>query len=81
MEAYLLTAVPVVCVFILIGYVLVVLLLFDVTAALWQVQESSDVIVCLGGFCPMSRWPLLSCAMGIVWVVKGFFLARAKEGQ
>ena len=54
------TAVPVVRVFILIGYVLVALLLFDVTAALWQVQESSDVIRRLGGFCPMSRWPLLS---------------------
>ena len=54
------TAIPVVRAFILIGYLLVALLLLDVTAALWQVQEPSEVVRALGGFCPMSRWPLHS---------------------
>ena len=38
------TAIPVVGVFILIGYLLVALLLLDVTAAPWQVQEPSEVV-------------------------------------
>ena len=38
------TAIPVVRVLILIGYVLVAFLLLDVTAALWQVQEPSEGI-------------------------------------
>ena len=38
------TAIPVVRVFVLMGYVLVTWLLVDVTAALWQVQKPSDVI-------------------------------------
>ena len=67
------TAIPVVRVFILIGYVLVTLLLVDVTAGLWQVQDPSDVIRALRWLLP---YELLAVAlvtlMGIVWVVKGF---------
>ena len=67
------TAVPVVRVFILIGYVFVALLLFDVTAALWQVQESSDVIRAIRWLVPYESLAFaLVALMGIVWVVKGF---------
>ena len=38
------TAIPVVRVFLLMGYLLVTWLLLDVTAALWQVPEPSEVI-------------------------------------
>lgn len=74
------TAVPVVRVFILIGYVLVALLLFDVTAALWQVQESSDVIRALRWLLPYESLAIaLVALMGIVWVVKGFLTRRREE--
>ena len=73
------TAIPVVRVFILIGYLLVALLLLDVTAALWQVQEPSEVIRALRWLLP---YELLAVAlvtlMGIVWVFKGF-LPRPRE--
>ena len=74
------TAVPVVRVFILIGYVLVALLLFDVTAALWKVQESSDVIRALRWLLPYESLAIaLVALMGIVWVVKGFLTRRREE--
>lgn len=74
------TAIPVVRVFILIGYVLVALLLFDVTAALWQVQESSDVIRALKWLLPYESLAVaLVALMGIVWVVKGFLTRPRKE--
>ena len=75
------TAIPVVRVFILIGYLLVAVLLLDVTAALWQVREPSEVSRAL-------RWLLayeslafaLVTLMAIVWVVKGL-LPRPKVNE
>jgi hypothetical protein len=73
------TAIPVVRVFILIGYVLVALLLLDVTAALWRMQESSEVIRALRWLLPYELLAVaLVALMGIVWVVKGF-LTRPSE--
>src|SRR5512140_2392539 len=67
------TAIPVVRVFILIGYLLVALLLLDVTAALWQVPEPSEVIRALRWLLPYESLAVaLVTLMGIVWVVKGF---------
>ena len=67
------TAIPVVRVFILIGYLLVAVLLLDVTAALWQVPEPSDVIRALRWILPYESLAFaLVALMGIVWVVKGF---------
>ncbi len=67
------TAIPVVRVFILIGYLLVALLLFEVTAALWQVQQPSEVIRALRWILPYESLAVaLVALMGIVWVVKGF---------
>ena len=77
------TAIPVVRVFILLGYLLVALLLLDVTAALWQVPEPSEVILALRWLLPYESLAFaLVTLMGIVWVVKGFLPRhRAKEGQ
>ena len=73
------TAIPVVRVFILIGYLLVTLLLLDITAALWQVQEPSEVIRALRWLLPYESLAFaLVALMGIVWAVKGF-LPRARE--
>jgi len=73
------TAIPVVRVFLLIGYVLVALLFLDVTAALWQVQEPSEVIRILRWLLPYESLAFVLVALlGIVWVVKGF-LSRSKE--
>ena len=75
------TAIPVVRVFILIGYLLVALLLLDVTAALWQVQEPSEVIRALRWLLPYESLAFaLVALMGIVWVVKGF-LPRPRENE
>jgi hypothetical protein len=77
------TAIPVVRVFILLGYLLVALLLLDVTAALWQVPEPSEVIRALRWLLPYESLAFaLVTLMGVVWVVKGFLSRpRAKEGQ
>ncbi len=77
------TAIPIVRVFILLGYLLVALLLLDVTAALWQVPEPSEVILALRWLLPYESLALiLVTLMGIVWVVKGFLPRhRANEGQ
>ena len=65
---------------ILIGYVLVALLFFDVTAALWQVQEPSEVIRALRWLLPYESLAFaLVAIMGIVWAVKG--LARCGENK
>ena len=73
------TAVPVVRVFILIGYLLVALLLLDIAAALWQVPEPSEVIRALRWLLPYESLAFaLVALMGIVWAVKGF-LPRAGE--
>jgi hypothetical protein len=73
------TAVPVVRVFIVVGYVLVALLFLDVTAALWQVQGPSDAIRALRWLLPYEALAFtLVALMGIVWVVKGF-LSRPRE--
>ena len=74
------TAIPVLRAFVLFGYLLVALLLVDVTAALWQVREPSEVIRAL-------RWLLayeslafaLVTLMAIVWVVKGLFASTQGE--
>ena len=61
------TAIPVVRVFILIGYLLVALLFLDVTAALWQVQEPSEVIRALRWILPYESLAVaLVTLMGIV---------------
>jgi hypothetical protein len=74
------TAIPVVRVFILIGYLLVALLLLDVTAALWQVPEPSEVIRALRWLLPYeSLGVALVTLMGIVWVVKGFVRRPAEN--
>ena len=77
------TAIPVVRVFILLGYLLVTLLLLDVTAALWQVPEPSEVILALRWLLPYESLAFaLVTLMGVAWVVKGFLpRPRAKEGQ
>jgi len=73
------TAIPVVRVFILIGYLLVAVLLLDVTAALWQVPEPSDVIRALRWLLPYESLAFaLVTLMGIFWVIKGF-LPRPRE--
>ncbi len=73
------TAIPVVRVFILIGYALVALLLFEVTAALWQVQQPSDAVRALRWILPYEALAFaLVTVMGIVWAVKGF-LPRRRE--
>jgi hypothetical protein len=67
------TAIPVVRVFILLGYLLVAVLLLDVTAALWQVPEPSEVIRVLRWLLPYESLAFaLVALMGIVWVIKGF---------
>jgi len=76
------TAIPVVRVFILIGYLLVALLLVDVTAALWQVQEPSEVIWALRWILPYESLAFaLVALMGIVWVVKGFLPRPRDDAQ
>ena len=71
------TAVPVVRMFILMGYFLVTLLFLDVTAALWQVQEPSEVVRVLRWLLPYETLAFaLVALMGIVWVVKGFLSRR-----
>ena len=73
------TAIPVVRVFILIGYLMVAVLLLDVTAALWQVQQPSEVIRALRWLVPYESLAFaLVALMGIVWVGKGF-LPRPRE--
>jgi len=74
------TAIPVVRVFVLIGYLLVALLLLDITAALWQVQEPSDVVRALRWLVPYESLAFtLVTLMGIVWVVKGFLSRPGKN--
>lgn len=74
------TAIPVVRVFVLIGYVLVALLLFQVTAALWQVQQPSDVIRALRWLLPYEALAFaLVAIMGIVWAAKGFLPQRRER--
>ena len=73
------TAIPVVRVFLLMGYVLVAWLLMDVTAALWQVQNPSEVIGALRWLLPYESLAFaLVALLAIVWTVKGF-LPRSKE--
>jgi hypothetical protein len=75
------TAIPVVRVFILMGYLLVTLLLLDVTAALWQVPEPSEVVRALRWLLPYESLAFaLVALMGIVWVIKGF-LPRPGENE
>jgi hypothetical protein len=75
------TAVPVVRVFILIGYLLVTLLLLDISAALWQVSEPSEVIRALRWVLPYESLAFaLVALMGIVWVIKGL-LPRHREKE
>ena len=64
-------------------YLLVALLLLDVTAALWQVPEPSEVILALRWLLPYESLAFaLVTLMGIVWVVKGCLPRhRANEGQ
>ena len=67
-------------VFVLIGYLLVALLLLDVTAALWQVQEPSDVVRVLRWLVPYESLAFaLVTLMGIVWVIKGFLSRPGKN--
>jgi hypothetical protein len=77
------TAIPVVRVFILFGYLLVLLLLLDVTAALWQVPEPSEVIRALRWLLPYESLAFaIVTLMGVAWVVKGFLShPKAKEGE
>ena len=73
------TAIPAVRLLILMGYVLAALLLLDVTAALWQVPEPSDVIRALRWILPYESLAFaLVALMAIVWAVKGF-LPRTTE--
>lgn len=67
------TAIPVVRVFILLAYLLVALLLLDISAALWQVPEPSEVIRALRWILPYESLAFaLVALLGIVWAVKGF---------
>jgi hypothetical protein len=71
------TAIPVLRVFILMGYLLVTLLLLDVTAALWQVPEPSEVVRALRWLLPYESLAFaLVALLGIVWVVRGFLPRR-----
>jgi len=71
------TAVPVVRVFILMGYLLVALLLLDISAALWQVPEPSEIIRALRWILPYESLAFaLVALLGIVWAVKGFLPRR-----
>jgi hypothetical protein len=73
------TAIPVVRVFILIGYLMVALLLLDVTAALWQMPEPSEIVSALRWILPYESLAFaLVALLGIVWAVKGF-LPRHQE--
>ena len=73
------TAIPVVRVFVLMGYLLAAWLLVDVTAALWQVQNPSEIIGVLRWLLPYESLAFaLVALMGIVWTVKGF-LTRPRE--
>ncbi|MHB0957161.1 MAG: hypothetical protein ACYC6N_20780 [Pirellulaceae bacterium] len=75
------TVIPVVRVFLLIGYLLVTWLLVDVTAALWQVQNPSEVILVLRWLLPYEALAFaLVTLMGIVWVIKGF-LHRPRKSE
>ncbi|MHB9068607.1 MAG: hypothetical protein ACYC4B_32985 [Pirellulaceae bacterium] len=77
------TAIPVVRVFFLIGYLLITWLLVDVTAALWQVENPSEVILVLRWLLPYEALAFaLVTLMGIVWVIKGFLHRPRKiEGE
>lgn len=77
------TAIPVVRVFVLLGYVLVAWLLVDVTAALWQVQDPSEIIGVLRWLLPYETLALaLVALLAIVWTVKGFLARpRVKETE
>jgi len=71
------TAIPVVRVFILMGYLLVALLLLDISAALWQVSEPSEVIRALRWILPYESLAFaLVALLGIVWAVQGFLPRR-----
>jgi hypothetical protein len=73
------TAIPVVRVFVLIGYVLVAWLLVAVTAALWRVPDPSEIIGALRWLLPYESLAFgLVALLGIVWAVKGF-LRRPRE--
>ena len=73
------TAIPVVRVFVLMGYVLAAWLLVDVTAALWQVQNPSEIVGALKWLLPYEALAFaLVALLGIVWTVKGF-LRRPRE--
>lgn len=74
------TAIPVVRVFVLIAYVLVAVLLLDGTAALWQVQQPSDVIRALRWLLPYEALAFaLVALMGIVWAAQGFLPRRRQR--
>ena len=73
------TAIPVVRAFVLMGYLFVTLLLLDVTAALWQVQEPSEALRALRWLLPYESLAFaLVTLLGIGWVVKGF-VSRTRE--
>ena len=75
------TAIPVVRVFLLMGYLFVTLLLLDVTAALWQVQQPSEAIRALRWLLPYESLAFaLVTLLGTVWVVKGF-LPRSEKRE
>lgn len=74
------TVIPVVRVFVLIGYVLVALLLLDLTAALWQVRQPSDAIRALRWLLPYETLAFtLVALLGIVWAVGGFLPRRRQR--
>jgi hypothetical protein len=74
------TAIPVVRVFILMGYLLVALLLLDISAALWQVPEPSEFIRALRWILPYESLAFaLVALLGIVWAVKGFLPRREQK--
>lgn len=77
------TAIPVVRAFVLMGYLFVTVLLLDVTAALWQVQEPSETLRALRWLLPYEALAFaLVTLLGIGWVVKGFVSRpRAKESE
>jgi hypothetical protein len=76
------TAIPVVRVFVLMGYVLVAWLFVDVTAALWQMQNPSEIIGALRWLLPYEAMAFaLVALMAIVWTVKGFLPRRREKKE
>jgi hypothetical protein len=67
------TAIPVLRLFILAGYLLGAWLLLVVSAALWQVQQPSEVVRALRWLLPYESLAFaLVAIMGMIWVVKDF---------